>query len=90
MTAVPTPPSASACAIRTQLGMSNSQALSIPVSLEQHLENLAASQPAQQFTYAMLAPQNQLRSFTAVSDHGMGDYSSGFLFDQTYTPNGGS
>jgi len=85
-TAVPIPPSA----IRTQAGMPANQALSIPVSMEQHLGNIASSQTAQQFTYAMLsAPPSQLRSFAQVSEHGLGDYSSaGFLFDQTYTPNG--
>ncbi len=64
------------------------QALSIPVSMEQHMENVGTSQAAQHFTYAMLsAPTSQLRNYAQVSDHGLGDYSSaGFIFDQPYAP----
>ncbi|KAI9877758.1 MAG: hypothetical protein M1830_002923 [Pleopsidium flavum] len=85
-TAVPMPPSP----IRAQAAIPANQALSLPVSMEQHMENIATSQTAQQFTYAMLNAQpSQLRSFAQVSEHGLGDYSSaGFIFDPTYTPNG--
>lgn len=81
MTALPITPTS----VRAQ-----AHALSIPVSMEQHMENVGTTQAAQQFTYAMLsAPPSQLRTYAQVSDHGLADYTSaGFLFDPTYAPNG--
>jgi hypothetical protein len=60
-----------------------------PVSMEQHLGNIASSQTAQQFTYAMLsAPPSQLRSFAQVSEHGLGTTLPPAFFSIKPTPNG--